>query len=173
MKANQRRQAILEILSHSDLPISASQLASRFQVSRQIIVGDIALLRASNHDILSTPKGYLLSQNIFSHQFKGKIACCHGADDTEEELRIIVEKGGQVLDVKIEHPIYGMLTAALNIRNHEDAADFTKKMKESQASLLSDLTQGIHLHTISCPSKKIFDEIKQTLAKQGFLLEEE
>ena len=169
MKANQRRQEILDRLKQASQPISASQLAAQFEVSRQVIVGDVALLRASNHDILSTPRGYLLSDNLTTHHYKGKLACCHSSQDTEAELLLIIRKGGMVLDVEIEHPIYGMLTAALNIKSKEDVADFIQKMQTSKASLLSTLTQGIHLHTISCPSSQVFEEIRQALASRGYL----
>ena len=74
-----------------------------------------------------------------------------------------------VLDVEIEHPVYGMLTASLNLRTREDVADFMEKMHTSQAQLLSSLTQGIHLHTISCPSSQVFEEIRQALASRGYL----
>ena len=86
MKAAERRQKIIDILSQTQVPISASSLASRLGVSRQIIVGDVALLRAANHDVISTPKGYVMSQALYSHQFIGKIACQHGPERTKEEL---------------------------------------------------------------------------------------
>ena len=173
MKASQRREHILVLLSQSSQPISASQLASQLKVSRQVIVGDVALLRAGSHDILSTPKGYCLAQQHFNHPFKSRLVCCHGEKDTEDELRLIIDKGGVVLDVEIEHPVYGMLTATLNIKTREDVTDFMKKMQSSKAQLLSSLTQGIHLHTISCPSKETFEEIKQALASHGYLYNQE
>ena len=169
MKANQRRQLILETLNQSSQPISASQLAAHYEVSRQVIVGDVALLRASNQDILSTPKGYCLAKEQTDHSFKGRLVCCHRPEDTKDELLLILDKGGMVLDVEIEHPVYGMLTASLNLRTREDVADFIQKMQTSKASLLSTLTQGIHLHTISCPSKEVFEEIKKDLASRGYL----
>lgn len=171
MNASQRRKSILNILSRTNQPISANQLANQLSVSRQVIVGDVALLRASNHDILSTPRGYLLSDNLGSHYFKGKLACYHSAKDTETELLLITNKGGMILDVEIEHPVYGMLTANLNIKNSDDVANFIEKMQHYQASLLSTLTQGVHLHTISCPSKEAFEEIKEDLGKHGFLFQ--
>lgn len=173
MNASQRRQDIITLLSHSLQPISASQLASQFKVSRQVIVGDVALLRASNHDILSTPRGYCMAQPQPHHPFKGRLVCCHGKEETENELCLIIDKGGMVLDVEVEHPVYGMLTATLNLKTREDVADFVKTMRSSHAQLLSSLTQGIHLHTISCPSKETFDDIKQALADHGYLYSQE
>ena len=171
MKAAERRQKIIERLSQSLVPISATYLAQSFGVSRQIIVGDVALLRANNHDIISTPKGYIRAQALYSHQFIGKIACQHGSENTREELELIVLKGGIVVDVEVEHPIYGMLTAPLNIKSTEDIDDFISKIEKSQAVLLSSLTNGIHTHTISCQSQVIFEDIKRDLSARGLLLE--
>ena len=58
--AEARRRAVAQILEEAEGPVSAAALARRFSVSRQIIVGDVALLRAGGADILATPRGYLL-----------------------------------------------------------------------------------------------------------------
>ncbi len=173
MKASERRQKIIEILGPITQPISASQLAKQLGVSRQIIVGDIALLRANHHDILSTPKGYLLSPPQYSNQYIGKVVCQHGPSETEREMLLIVENGGTLMDVEVEHPIYGRLTAALAIHSLEDISNFMKKIHHSHAPLLSSLTNGVHLHTIACPSQFVFEQIKGALHKEQLLLEEE
>ena len=49
MKAEERRRAIAKTLT-AEHPVSATALAGQFSVSRQIIVGDIALLRAKASD---------------------------------------------------------------------------------------------------------------------------
>lgn len=170
MKAAERRQKIIDILSQTQVPISASTLASQLGVSRQIIVGDVALLRAANHDVISTPKGYVLSQALYSHQFIGKIACQHGPERTKEELDCVVSKGGIMVDVEVEHLVYGMLTAPLNIKSKEDIDNFVDKVEHSNATLLSSLTEGIHTHTLSCHSKDEFEEIKALLSDKGILL---
>lgn len=56
MRAEERRQAIRELLQRAKQPVSATALAAQFSVSRQIIVGDIALLRAAGADISATPR---------------------------------------------------------------------------------------------------------------------
>lgn len=170
MKAAERRQKIIDILNQTQVPISASVLAGQLGVSRQIIVGDVALLRAANHDVISTPRGYVLSQALYSHQFIGKIACQHGPEHTKEELESVILKGGIMVDVEVEHPIYGMLTAPLNIKSQEDIDNFMEKVEHSNATLLSSLTDGIHTHTLSCHSKDEFEEIKSDLSDKGLLL---
>ena len=59
MHSDERRKAIADVLRAADAPVSASALAEKFSVSRQIIVGDIALLRSSGEEILATPRGYV------------------------------------------------------------------------------------------------------------------
>ena len=56
MSAEVRRERIIGLLKASDLPLSGTELAKQCQISRQIIVQDIARLRASGYQILSTTK---------------------------------------------------------------------------------------------------------------------
>ncbi|MGT2907546.1 3H domain-containing protein [Streptococcus dentiloxodontae] len=170
MKAKERRQVISKLLLMASEPISASKLAEQVGVSRQIIVGDVALLRANGWDILSTPKGYILSPAVTVSGFTGKIVCHHSLEETKRELDIIVANGGQILDVEVEHPLYGLLTAQLQIKNQDDANRFWQRLSQSKAELLSSLTEGIHLHTIACQDSDTFEQIKKSLAAEGFLL---
>ena len=55
-----RRRRILERLRPQASPIPASELAREFRVSRQCLVQDVAILRASGQEILATPRGYRL-----------------------------------------------------------------------------------------------------------------
>ena len=59
MDAKTRRKEILNIIKYNMEPVSGSALAKKLNVSRQVIVQDIALLRAENNDIISTHKGYI------------------------------------------------------------------------------------------------------------------
>lgn len=172
MKAKQRRQQLLELLENERTTISATRLASILGVSRQVIVGDIALLRAFQHDIISTPKGYVMSSSMPCGAYNARIVCQHSFEETQNELEIIVKNGGLVSTVEIEHPIYGMLTAPLNIKTQEDIDDFMKKIKLSQAELLSSLTDGIHSHLVSCPTLEDFQKIKRALKKAGLLYQD-
>ena len=62
LNAKERRQAILEQLKRAEKPVSATALARQYGVSRQIIVGDVALLRAGGEPISATPRGYVLDR---------------------------------------------------------------------------------------------------------------
>ena len=149
MDAAARRAAILSVLERTDHPVSAAALAREFSVSRQIIVGDVALLRAGGLSIAATPRGYMLPEEHSG--LVRTLACRHRADQMEDELNAIVDQGCTVIDVIVEHPIYGQLTGPLQLSSRYDVIQFVDRCRQSDALPLSNLTEGIHLHTISCP----------------------
>ena len=169
MRAEQRRQAILERLRSSGQPVSASALAADCSVSRQIIVGDIALLRAAGANISATPRGYMMMQEVTG--LVRKIAVQHDSAQMEAELNAMVDQGCTVIDVIVEHPIYGQLTGPLQISNRYDVAQFLQRCSASDAQPLSNLTEGIHLHTLSCPNEEAYARVCASLRQQGVLLE--
>lgn len=170
MEAAQRRAAILSKLEQADRPVSAAALAREFAVSRQIIVGDIALLRAGGVDIAATPRGYVLPRE--SAALIRTVACVHDREGMARELEIMVDNGCQVVDVVVEHPIYGQLTGQLHLSSRYDVQEFSRSISESSAKPLSDLTGGIHLHTLRCPSEAAFQRVRSALEAEGFLLKE-
>lgn len=172
MNAPQRREKIKLILEEAAQAVSASSLAEQLQVSRQIIVGDVALLRATGLNILSTPRGYIINQNLTDNDLVFKIACSHSAELTKEEIYAIVDNGGKLLDVIVEHPVYGQLIGQLNISSRYDTDDFLKAIEAANANLLCDLTDGIHLHTISCKDAATMHRIKNILSRLNILLKE-
>lgn len=169
-EGNQRREAILEALAQSEKPISAQRFANQLGVSRQIIVGDVALLRASGKQIIATARGYLLS--VENTDRTAKLAVQHGPEQTREELATIVENGGEVLDVIVEHPLYGELQGGLHIKNLKDVDDFVTAYEKQSTTLLSELTAGIHLHTIRYKDEADLEKIKQALAEKNILYKE-
>ncbi|MEG0804465.1 MAG: transcription repressor NadR, partial [Pygmaiobacter sp.] len=138
MNATQRRSAVKETLLQSDFPLSAGTLAARFGVSRQIIVGDVALLRAEGCPIIATPRGYLVQHE--THLATRTVACRHTRDELLDELYTIVDTGCGILDVIVEHPVYGQLTGNLSIASRYDADEFWNLLVEQQAEPLSLLT---------------------------------
>lgn len=172
--AASRRDSIAEVLSGSRIPISASVLAEKFGVSRQIIVGDIALLRASGAPVIATPRGYLIEQSVaVSNSDSYTIACCHDQGDMLlDELYTIVDNGATVVDVIVEHPVYGQLTGLLQVSSRYDADRFVETLAEGKAAPLSQITDGIHLHTIRCTDPERVEYIKKQLSKKGILISE-
>lgn len=171
MDAEARRKKIIAILSEERMPISASQIAEKLGVSRQVIVGDVALLRAVGKDILATPRGYVL-ENLEGRdgRITKTIACCHKLEEIREELYTILDLGGEILDVTVEHSVYGEISAPLHIFSRYDADLFISKISSSGARPLCDLTEGVHLHKILCKSDEDFERIKNALIKKGLLV---
>ena len=167
MEARQRRESIARRLADSPEPLSAAALAQELSVSRQVIVGDVALLRAGGLDITATPRGYLLPR--FPAGVRRTFACRHKKEQMEEELNAIVDQGCTVLDVIVEHPIYGQLTGPLRLSSRYDVAQFVSRCPREEAAPLSQLTEGIHLHTVLCPSEAAADRVRQDLERLGIL----
>ena len=168
MHSDERRKAIADVLRAADAPISASALAEKFSVSRQIIVGDIALLRSSGEEILATPRGYVTPKE--ARGILRRVAVKHTPQEMEAELNTIVDNGCTVIDVIVDHPIYGQLTGPLQISNRYEVSQFIERCKKAEP--LSSLTDGIHLHTLSCPDEAAFARTKSALRALRVLLEE-
>ena len=168
MEAASRRQAILDQLRTADRPVSASALAAGLNVSRQIIVGDIALLRAGGAEISATPRGYVLPRA--TDGITRTIACRHTLAQTGQELDILVDNGCTVLDVIVEHPVYGQLTGPLQISSRYDVEQFLARIRDSDAAPLSMLTGGLHLHTLCCPNEDAYTRACAALKAAGLLL---
>lgn len=171
--AEDRRKAIETILKQIPTPITGSELAKQFNVSRQVIVQDIALLRAAGMDVVAASNGYYLADRESWNNHIRTVVCNHeGYDSIEEELRIIIDMGGKVLNVIIDHPIYGDIICPLNIGSRHELMQFIEKVKNSNAAPLASLTDGEHIHTIEVPSEEVFEIIKKQLISKGILVED-
>ena len=169
MDASTRREAILRALTAAEGPISASALAARFSVSRQIIVGDIALLRAGGEEISATPRGYVIARE--TQGITKTVAVKHDLSGTRQELYILVDQGCSVLDVVVEHAVYGQLVGQLQLSSRYDVDQFMARLEREGNKPLSTLTEGIHLHTLRCPDEAAYARARQALKTAGFLLE--
>lgn len=170
MTGDERRKKIIEILNDADKAVSGSQLSKVLGVSRQVIVQDIALLRAKDIMITSTTSGYVISErNKESIQRIFKVH--HTDEEMEDELNTIVDLGGRILDVTIVHPIYNVIKVNLEITNRKMVKEFICKMKDQEGVPLKDMSDGTHMHTIEADSKDILDEIEEELRIKGFLIE--
>lgn len=174
LRGEERREVILHLLKESEQPITGSELAEKTNVSRQVIVGDITLLKARNEPILATSQGYIFLKNsTANHEIEKIIACCHSPQRTEEELNLLVDHGITVKDVKIEHSVYGDLSASIMVSSRLEVKQFMEKIMTTGASYLSQLTEGIHLHTISAPSEEALEQAVDALKNAGFLIEQD
>ncbi len=168
----ERRAWILQQLKESTTPLTGSELAVKANVSRQIIVGDITILKAKSEPIIATSQGYLyLKQNPIIQNFERTVACRHSLADTQRELNLLVDHGVTVKDVRVEHPVYGDLTASIMVSNRQEVKQFMDKLRATKASLLAELTGGYHLHTLSSKSKTALLNAEAALNDAGFLIE--
>ncbi len=168
MHASERRIQITQLLKAAEGPLPASALAEKCGVSRQIIVGDIALLRAGGLSVLATPRGYVLEST--PAYLSRSVVCRHDAGLIREELYTVVDLGGALIDVTVEHPIYGQICAPLHIFSRFDADSFCEKIQSPDARPLCDLTSGIHLHTLRATDEDTLDRVVHGLGQKGFLL---
>lgn len=168
MEQEKRRREILDILRRSQ-PVTGAELAARLGVSRQVVVQDIALLRARGENILATPQGYLIPQVPTVRGRVRTFVCRHGLPELEKELLIMVENGGRVLDVVVEHPVYGELSGMLLLSRREEVQAFAARLLASGAQPLASLTGGVHLHTVEAADEAALDRIEQELAAAGVL----
>lgn len=172
MKGEERRIKLLEILKSEGGPVKGSEISSRLMVSRQVIVQDIALLRAEGSKIIATPQGYMLTGEEKSKIIR-VIAVKHGKDEIRDELETIVALGGRVLDVTIEHKIYGEITGNLMVKSLYDVDQFVKKLEGEKAKPLSDLTYGVHIHTVEADSQQAMNRIEDALSAKRYLIPKE
>ena len=170
----ERREEILKTLNSSKKPIKGTDLSQKFDVSRQVIVQDIALLRARGEKILATPQGYIMPNIYGKNRIIKTIVCNHeGYDQIEDELKTIVDGGGKAVDVIVEHPVYGEIKSLLEISSRLELDQFMKNLKQTKAEPLSSLTGGIHIHTIEVEDEESFRKIKEMLMKKKYLIDEE
>lgn len=171
LTARERREKIRELLEYAPGPLSAARLAKQLGVSRQIVVGDVALLRAGGCEVESTPRGYVRGGRE-NDSCREIIACRHtGEEALRQELYCVVDNGATLVDVMVENPLYGELTGQLHIANRYDADQFIRKAHQFPDGLVSRTTGGVHLHTVSAPDRECLDRVRRGLAELGILYE--
>ena len=166
MNGNERRDQILKILNNENTPISGSELAKKYGVSRQVIVQDIAILRANGAQIISIHKGYVLKkENGFSRVFKVH----HTDEQVEEELNLIVDLGARIEDVFVYHKVYGVVKASMNLKSRRDVLKYMDDISSGKSALLKNITSNYHYHTVSADDIETLEIIQEKLWEKGFL----
>lgn len=165
---SQRRKKIVTMLKQCSEPLSGTALGKETGVSRQVVVQDIALLRTEGYEIVATPRGYVLNA---PKQLIRVFKTFHTNEQTEEELTAIVDLGGCVLDVMVNHRVYGKMSAPLNIRNRRDVQIFMDQLKTGKSTPLLNVTSGYHFHKVTADKEEILDEIEEVLRAKGLLTE--
>ncbi len=169
MKVAERRKAIVNLLLAAKEPVSGGELAQKFDISRQIIVQDITVLKGTGYEILSTSQGYVMHKSPLSERvFKVR----HTTEQTEDELSCIVELGGTVVDVFVWHKVYGKIEAALNIFSQMHIKQFLEGVRTGQSTELMHITGGYHYHTVRADNEDVLDRIENALNKRNYIVPE-
>ena len=169
MKVAERRKAIVNLLLSVQEPISGGELAQKFNISRQIIVQDITVLKGTGYEILSTSSGYILKKSPLAERvFKVK----HSSEQTEDELNCIVDLGGTVVDVFVWHKVYGKIEAPLNIFSRHHVKQFMEGVRTGKSTELMSITGGYHYHTVRADSEEILNKIADALDQRAYIVPE-
>lgn len=168
MKGEIRREEILRLIAGSDAPVTANYLRERLNVSRQVIVQDIAILRANGAEILATNKGYVLNAKA---QVTRIFKCRHTLEEVVDEGCMIVDLGGRVEDVFVNHRIYGRIAAPLGLENRMHVEELYRSLVSGASKPLMSVTDGYHYHTVSADGEDALNKIEVALRERGFLIE--
>lgn len=152
-------------------PISGDAFAERFGVSRQAIVHDVAILRAEGAPIVATVRGYLIAPATGRLARRAVVAVRHRPEEAETELAAVVDQGVRVVDVVVEHQVYGELRGELHLASRSDVEAWAEATRQSGAHLLSELTGGVHLHTLEADDEDRLERARNAIARLGFLLD--
>ena len=168
MKAHERRAEILSLIGNSGSPVAANFLSEKYSVSRQVIVQDIAILRAQGYGVISTNRGYVLGSGLRAERvFK----CRHTLQELVSESEIIISRGGRVEDITVNHRVYGKISARLELTTMRHAEELYRSLVSGASKPLMSVTDGYHYHTVSAESEQTLDEIECALRAAGYLIE--
>lgn len=167
MERDDRLKRLSDILASSEEPYSGACLAAELGVSRQAVVQDIAILREKGFPVMATSRGYVL--RLRSHRFRRTVAVHHEPKDIADELGAIVDNGGRIVDVIVDHPVYGELRGNIDVSTREEAARFVNLLLSTGQNPLLNLSGGFHLHTLEAKDETAMVSIENALREKGFI----
>lgn len=166
ISGRERREQIIKILNSSEMPVAGTELAKELGVSRQVIVQDMALIRANGIEVMATNRGYVIQEaKEVSRVFK----VIHTDEQVEEELNLFVDLGGKVEDVFVYHKVYGVIKVPMNIKSRRDVRKYMEGISSGKSTILMKLTSNYHYHTIIAEDEQTLDLIQEELQQKGFL----
>ena len=155
MTGSRRREEIVSKIKSSEVPVPGKELAKVYDVSRQVIVQDIALIRAAGYDIISTNRGYILNA---PHTVTRVFKVSHTDAQMEDEL------------CSINHRIYGHMEAPLDVASRRNVKEFMEGLHSGKSSPLKNITSNYHYHTVEADSEETLDLIEQVLKEKDYLV---
>lgn len=170
--SEERRARLIELVRSTEGPITGSDLSTELGVSRQVIVNDVAIVRAAGVPILGSPRGYVLVEGTDDRPMT-TIACRHDREGNRREFEILVDRGVETVDIVVDHPVYGELSASLSVRSRADVDRYMQAIADDGVQPLWALTDGVHRHRVRAPSADALEAAKRELAEAGILLADE
>lgn len=168
MKATERRAEILSLIGNSQSPVPAGYLSEKYSVSRQVIVQDVAILRAQGYGVISTNRGYVIGIDVTCERI---FKCRHTLEGLIREGEIIISLGGKIEDISVNHRVYGKISARLELSTMRNVNELYRSLATGASKPLMSVTDGYHYHTVSAESEEALDEIETALRQSGFLIE--
>ena len=166
MNGEERRSAMIALLQKNKTPVKGDALAQMYGVSRQVIVSDIALIKAKDIPIVSTNRGYIIEG---SGELERVFKVQHKDSDVEQELCTIIDNGGWVKDIFVYHKVHGVIKAEMDIHSRRDIKEYLEELKNGNSLSLKNVTNGYHYHTVRARDKETLDLIQEELQNLGFL----
>lgn len=165
MTGEKRREQILSAIQQAPGPVPGAALAQACHVSRQVIVQDIALLRAARYPILSTTRGYVLQSRCLSRVFR----ILPPDEGLKPILFSIVDNGGRVRNMFQPGTNGSRLEFRLNLHARSEVEAFLQGLTKPEGKLLRILVSQPHCQVVEADSKAILDRIEDTLSTKGYL----
>ena len=166
VSGKERREQIIKILNNSNMPVPGTDLAKQLGVSRQVIVQDMALIRANGIDVMATNRGYVIQE---TKEQRRVFKVIHTDGEVEEELNLFVDLGAKVEDVFVYHKVYGVIKVPMNIKSRLDVRKYMDEINGGKSTNLMNLTSNYHYHTILAEDEQTLDIVQEELQKKGFL----
>ena len=168
MENVERRKLILQKLKAANTAVTGRELAELCQVSRQIIVSDIAMLRAEGMSIIATSQGYLLNGRREGEQYEIELYCA-SAEALLRELELVVDNGGMICGSVIDYGMYGSLSCRLALSSRRDITRWMDQARDLGICPFSLLGGGAHTLIIETEHREDYDAVCRALGSAGFM----
>ncbi len=124
------------------------------------------MIRAGGHEITSTNRGYVLKEEP---AVRRTFYVNHSDEALFDELVAVVDMGGKVINVMVEHKVYGKMEADLNIASRRQVNVFMSEIQSGQSSPLKNITSNDHAHIVEAESEEILNLIEEKFREMGIL----
>ena len=97
--------------------------------------------------------------------------CRHSFEELVDEGACIIEAGGRIEDVFVNHRVYGRISARLGLYSRMHVEELYRSLVSGASKPLMSVTDGYHYHTVAADDEAVLDEIEKILRAKGYLIE--